>query len=118
MIPGMRPMWRIVSREVPVYDFPWGLADLRICCPEEAVEEAGAWVSVRIRNHLLPSISGVGPVLRAIGVDGLGHRPVVFRPLGVAGWSKEFVQRSVRSGRSSQEKRLQAIWKMAVDRWL
>jgi len=40
---------------------------------------------VRIPESFVGQVfSGVGPVLRAIGVDGLGHRPVVFRPPEVA----------------------------------
>ena len=102
------------------YEFPVGaIQDLRnLLSLKRRLKRMEHGHRVRIRNHLVAkyfpeldryyeqSESTVLPIVRWC-----------FDPSEIAGWEyKQFVQRvsSVR-GRSSQERRLQAIWKMAMD---
>jgi len=102
------------------YEFPvGGLQDLRnLLSLKRRLKKQEHGYRVRIRNHLLAKYF---PELDRYYEQSETTALAVVRwcldPSEVAGLEyKEFVQRviSVR-GRSSQEKRLQAIWKMAVD---
>jgi transposase len=102
------------------YEFPVGpLQDLRnLLSLKRRFKRVEHGYRVRIRNHLLAKyFPELDRYYEQSESTGLAIIRWCFDPSEIAGLEyKEFVQMvsSVR-GRSSQEKRLQAIWKMAVD---